>query len=169
MLFSSQYINTIQTSCPWILRYLTTAVVTNKRRKTYIKELVKIIQQESYEYQDPITQFIEALYVHFDFEGAQQKLKECEEVLSNDFFLVAAREDFMENARQFISETYCRIHQKIDVKYVGAERGSSSVRVWCPLCLLTGATFQQRIVTNLELDPGRGRKVDRQLDSGYPS
>ncbi|KAI8577715.1 hypothetical protein K450DRAFT_250486 [Umbelopsis ramanniana AG] len=116
MLFSSQYINTIQTSCPWILRYLTTAVVTNKRRKTYIKELVKIIQQESYEYQDPITEFIEALYVHFDFEGAQQKLKECEEVLSNDFFLVAAREDFMENARQFISETYCRIHQKIDVK-----------------------------------------------------
>lgn len=119
MLFTSQYINTIQTSCPWILRYLTTAVVTNKRRKTYIKELVKVIQQESYEYQDPITQFIEALYVHFDFEGAQQKLKECEEVLSNDFFLVAAREDFMENARQFISETYCRIHQKIDVKYVG--------------------------------------------------
>lgn len=137
MLFTSQYINTIQTSCPWILRYLTTAVVTNKRRKTYIKELVKVIQQESYEYKDPITEFIEALYVHFDFEGAQQKLKECEEVLSNDFFLVAAREDFMENARQFISETYCRIHQKIDVKYVFRVIQSEVLLSLCIAVLMT--------------------------------
>ncbi|RUS20568.1 eIF3 subunit 6 N terminal domain-containing protein [Endogone sp. FLAS-F59071] len=116
MFFSPAYLNTIQTSCPWILRYLTTAVVTNKRRKSYMKELVKVIQQESYEYRDPITEFVEALYVAFDFEGAQRKLRECEEVLGNDFFLVAAQEDFMENARQFISETYCRIHQKIDIR-----------------------------------------------------
>ncbi|KAG0164914.1 eukaryotic translation initiation factor 3 subunit E [Apophysomyces sp. BC1034] len=116
MFLAPQYINTIQTSCPWILRYLATAVVTNKRRKSQMKELVKIIEQESYEHRDPVTEFIEALYVHFDFEGAQKKLKECEEVLSNDFFLVATQEDFMENARQFISETYCRIHQKINIK-----------------------------------------------------
>ncbi|KAG0932303.1 hypothetical protein G6F32_011417 [Rhizopus arrhizus] len=116
MFLSPQYINTIQTSCPWILRYLTTAVVTNKRRKHQMKELVKIIEQELYEYQDPVTQFIEALFVHFDFEGAQKKLKECEDVLMNDFFLAATQEDFMESARQFISETYCRIHQKIDIK-----------------------------------------------------
>lgn len=110
------YINTIQTSCPWILRYLTTAVVTNKRRKNNLKDLIKIIQQESYEYRDPITEFIESLYVKFDFEGAQRKLKECEEVLSNDFFLVATKMEFIENARYLISETYCRIHLKIDIR-----------------------------------------------------
>ncbi|CAG8500416.1 10959_t:CDS:2 [Diversispora eburnea] len=109
------YVNTIQTSCPWILRYLTTAVVTNKRRKNNLKDLIKIIQQESYEYKDPITEFIESLYVKFDFEGAQHKLKECEEVLSNDFFLVATKMEFIENARYLISETYCRIHLKIDI------------------------------------------------------
>jgi translation initiation factor 3 subunit E len=81
-----------------------------------MKELVKIIEQESYEYRDPVTEFIEALFINFDFEGAQKKLKECEYVLSHDFFLVATEEDFMENARQFISETYCRIHQKINIK-----------------------------------------------------
>ncbi|CAG8466237.1 10233_t:CDS:2 [Ambispora leptoticha] len=113
--FQPQYINTIQTSCPWILRYLTTAVVTNKRRKNILKDLVKIIQQESYEYRDPITEFIECLYVNFDFEGAQHKLKECEEVLANDFFLVATKLDFIEHARFLISETYCRIHLKIDI------------------------------------------------------
>ncbi|KAI9355574.1 eIF3 subunit 6 N terminal domain-containing protein [Pilaira anomala] len=116
MFLTPQYINTIQTSCPWILRYLATAVVTNKRRKNQMKELVKIIEQETYEYKDPVTEFVEALFVRFDFEGAQKKLKECEDVLSNDFFLAATQEDFMESARQFISETYCRIHQKIDIK-----------------------------------------------------
>ncbi|KAI9012104.1 eIF3 subunit 6 N terminal domain-containing protein [Phycomyces nitens] len=116
MFLSPQYINTIQTSCPWILRYLATAVVTNKRRKNQMKELVRIIEQEAYEYRDPVTEFIEALFIHFDFEGAQKKLKECEDVLSNDFFLAATQEDFMESARQFISETYCRIHQKINIK-----------------------------------------------------
>ncbi|KAI9266919.1 eIF3 subunit 6 N terminal domain-containing protein [Phascolomyces articulosus] len=116
MFFAPQYINTIQTSCPWVLRYLAAAVVTSKRRKAQMKELVKIIEQEAYEYRDPVTEFVEALFVRFDFDDAQKKLKECEKVLANDFFLNDIQEDFMESARQFISETYCRIHQKINIK-----------------------------------------------------
>ena len=76
-----------------------------------LKEVVRVIQQESYAYQDPITEFIECLYVNFDFDKAQEKLRECETVLSNDFFLVDCANDFMENARLFIFETFCRIHQ----------------------------------------------------------
>merc|ERR1719357_572603 len=114
-LFQPQYLNTIQTMCPHILRYLTTAVITNKRRKNVIKDLVKVIQQESYTYKDPITEFVECLYVNFDFDSAQKKLRECESVLVNDFFLVACLEDFIENARLFIFETFCRIHQCISI------------------------------------------------------
>lgn len=36
--------------------------------------------QESYSYRDPITEFVECLYVKFDFDLAQQKLIECEKV-----------------------------------------------------------------------------------------
>jgi translation initiation factor 3 subunit E len=115
LFFSERYLNAIQTTCPHILRYLTTAVITNKRRRSVLKDLVKVIQQESYTYRDPITEFLEALYVNFDFEGAQVKLRECEKVLMNDFFLVACRDEFIENARLFIFETYCRIHQIIDI------------------------------------------------------
>ena len=75
-----RYLNAIQTMCPHILRYLTTAVITNKRRKAVLKDLVKVIQQESYMYRDPITEFLECLYVNFDFDGAQKKLLECETV-----------------------------------------------------------------------------------------
>jgi len=114
-LYQQNYLNAIQTMCPHILRYLTTAVITNKRRKSILKDLVRVIQQESYTYRDPITEFLECLYVNFDFDGAQQKLIECETVLLNDFFLVACLDDFIENARLFIFETFCRIHQCISI------------------------------------------------------
>ena len=72
-LYQKQYLNAIQTTCPWILRYLSTAVIINKNsRRNVMKDLVKVIQEESYTYQDPITSFIEDLYVKFDFDGAQQ-------------------------------------------------------------------------------------------------
>ncbi len=99
-LYQKQYLNAIQTTCPWILRYLSTAVIINKgNRRNVLKDLVKVIQEELYTYHDPITSFIEDLYVKFDFDGAQQKLRECETVLVNDFFLVACLEDFIENSR----------------------------------------------------------------------
>lgn len=64
-----------------------------------MKDLIKVIEQESYEYSDPITQFLECLFVRYDFEGAQQKLSECEEVLEHDYFLSALKDEFVENAR----------------------------------------------------------------------
>lgn len=123
LFFSAPFINTIQTNCPWILRYLAAAVITNRSRsrntgqyQKQLKDLVRIVRQEGYEYNDPVTDFIKALYIDFDFEEAQKKLIEAEEVLRRDFFLVAAADSFVEAARHLISESYCKIHQRIDIK-----------------------------------------------------
>merc|ERR1719225_530855 len=126
-LYQKQYLNAIQTTCPWILRYLATAVITNKStRRNVMKDLVKVIQEESYTYRDPITSFIEDLYVNFDFDGAQQKLRDCESVLVNDFFLVACLEEFIENSRLMIFETFCRIHQCISIKMLAQKLNMES-------------------------------------------
>jgi translation initiation factor 3 subunit E len=128
LFFSPAYINTIQTSCPWILRYLVAAVVTNRNRpgskanfmygnyQKQLKDLVRIVRQEQYEYNDPVTLFIKALYVDFDFEEAQKRLTEADEILRADFFLAAASDAFLDSARHLISESYCKIHQRIDIK-----------------------------------------------------
>ena len=129
LFFSPAYINTIQTSCPWILRYLAAAVITNRSRsggkrdftfsgnyQKQLKDLVRIVRQEQYEYNDPVTGFVKALYVDFDFEEAQKRLSEADEILRSDFFLVAAAEAFLDAARHLISESYCKIHQRIDIK-----------------------------------------------------
>ena len=125
------YLNTIQTACPWILRYLAAAAVLSRktsstqqapgtsvssRVRNAIRDIVKVIQTEEYQYQDPVTSFLKGLYIEFDFEAAQKALKEAvDAVVGNDFFLGEFKEEFLDNARYLISEAYCRIHQKIDI------------------------------------------------------
>merc|ERR1719210_2096251 len=150
-LYSKQYLNAIQTTCPWILRYLSTAVIINKNsRRNVMKDLVKVIQEESYTYQDPITSFIEDLYVKFDFDGAQQKLRECETVLVNDFFLVACLEEFIENSRLMIFETFCRIHQCISIKMLAQK-------------LNMDTNDAERWIVNLIRNAKLDAKIDSQL------
>merc|ERR1719415_343849 len=150
-LYQKQYLNAIQTTCPWILRYLSTAVIINKNsRRNVMKDLVKVIQEESYTYRDPITSFIEDLYVNFDFKGAQQKLRECRDVLFNDFFLVACLDDFIENSRLMIFETFCRIHQCISISML-AEK------------LNMGTEEAERWIVNLIRNAKLDAKIDSQL------
>lgn len=117
------YLNTIQTSCPWILRYLATAAVlsrkasgtTSTRVRHAMKEIVRVVQTEEYQYNDPVTNFLKELYLEFDFEAAQRELTTAVQVVENDFFLGDFKDDFLDNARYLISEAYCRIHHKIDI------------------------------------------------------
>ncbi|VVC27224.1 Winged helix-turn-helix DNA-binding domain,Eukaryotic translation initiation factor 3 subunit [Cinara cedri] len=113
-LYKPKYLNAIQTICPHILRYLAAAIIIN-RSKPAMKDLIKVIQQESYAYHDPITEFLENLFIQFDFEGARDKLYECQNIILNDFFLTTYIGDFVENARLMIFETFCRIHQCISI------------------------------------------------------
>merc|ERR1719183_1115678 len=133
-LFSSErYLQAVTTNAPHLLRYLTAAVLLVKRRvaksssgsssstsldaRRLIKDLVKIMQH--CEYSDPIVEFVDCLCVKFDFDQAQTKLAECEEVLATDFFLCKQTALFMEEARVFVFENYCRIHHKIDLSALG--------------------------------------------------
>merc|ERR1712141_351952 len=150
-LYQKQYLNVIQTTCPWILRYLSTAVITqnsDQKRRNVMKDLVKVIQEESYTYRDPITSFIEDLYVNFDFKGAQQKLRECRDVLFNDFFLVACLDDYIENSRMMIFETFCRIHQCISISMLAEKLNMSTEEA-------------ERWIVNLI----RNAKLDAKIDS----
>ena len=150
-LYQKQYLNAIQTTCPWILRYLSTAVIINKNaRRNVMKDLVKVIGEESYTYQDPITSFIEDLYVKFDFDGAQQKLRECETVLANDFFLVACLEDFIDNSRMMIFETFCRIHNVISISMLAEKLNMSTEEA-------------ERWIVNLIRNAKLDAKIDSQL------
>ncbi|KAK4392482.1 Eukaryotic translation initiation factor 3 subunit E [Sesamum angolense] len=74
--------------CSHLLRYLATAFIVNKRRRPQFKEFIKVMLN------DP-------------FLG-----KRVEE---GNFTSIPLRDEFLENARLFIFETYCRTHQRIDM------------------------------------------------------
>ncbi|ERN00527.1 hypothetical protein AMTRI_Chr07g77760 [Amborella trichopoda] len=159
LFFQDRYLNAIQTNAHHLLRYVATAVIVNKRKRHMLKELIKVIQQEQYTYKDPITEFLECLYINYDFEGAQQKLRECEDVILNDPFLgkqvqeanfvtVPLRDEFLENARLFIFETYCRIHQCIDIRMLAEKLNMSDDEA-------------ERWIVNLV----RNAKLDAKIDS----
>jgi translation initiation factor 3 subunit E len=125
---NQNYLNTIQTSCPWLLRYLVAAVVISRkstlrsaavgnsaRSRESVRDVVKALDQEQYQYSDSITEFLRKLYGDVDFEGAQEEMSKASELMENDFFLEEFKTEFVENARYLVSEAYCRIHHKIDI------------------------------------------------------
>jgi translation initiation factor 3 subunit E len=133
--FSEKYLQAITTNAPHLLRYLTAAVLLCKRRvakstsrdgrssgaeaRKLMRDLVRLMN--NCEYTDPIVEFVECLCVKFDFEGAQEKLAECENVLQTDFFLCKRSALFMEEARVFVFENYCRIHDKVDISVLATK------------------------------------------------
>ena len=136
--FSERYRQAITTNAPHLVRYLTAAVLLCKRRVTkkaaansaearrLMKNLIGVMQD--CEYTDPIVEFVNCLCVKFDFESAQIKLAECERVLETDFFLCKQTALFMEEARVFVFENYCRIHNKIDLSALGEKLAMDRVQ-----------------------------------------
>lgn len=134
---SEKYLQAMTTHAPHLLRYFTAAVLLCKRRaakkssaggsnaesRKLLSYLVKVMQQ--CEYSDPIVEFVDKLSVQFDFDGAQSQLEKCEAVLSADFWLCKQCDMFMEEARNFVFENYCRIHHKVALKTLGEKLAMS--------------------------------------------
>lgn len=115
--YSQKYVEAMQTCCPWLIRYLSAAFVLHHQgqRRNNLKELVRLLRQEKYAYRDPLTEFVECIHVTYNFEDAQKKLVECLKVMEEDYFLQYSKDNFLEHARMMIFETYCRLHETIDI------------------------------------------------------
>ncbi|KAJ8601362.1 hypothetical protein CTAYLR_005008 [Chrysophaeum taylorii] len=157
LFLSEKYLQAIQTNCPWLLRYLTTAVIINKRRRSTLKDLVRVVTQDSTEAAaedattprpeaDPVTRFVDCLYAKFDFDGAQQTLKECDDVLRADYFLCNCADTFMEVSFEVCFEVYCRIHTKIDIRLLATKLEMDDERAerWV-VDLIRGALLDAKI------------------------
>mmetsp|Transcript_10721 Transcript_10721/g.18931 ORF Transcript_10721/g.18931 Transcript_10721/m.18931 type:complete len:476 (-) Transcript_10721:158-1585(-) len=144
--FTRRHIDAVQTNCPWLLRYLVVVVVINRRSRKFRHKLITTIQQETYQYSDPLTRFVECLYIDFNFDLAMKTLQECEAVMKTDFFLEHLVSEFVENARLAIFETFCRIHTKIDTKMLSdkIDLGGEDAEQWL-VNLIQGAKMDAKI------------------------
>lgn len=115
------YLSTLENLCPWMLRYYAVAAVLSSKRRSLTRDLLQEIQLISYLYSDPLTQFIEALYDAFDFDLAQQRLKDCHAVMKTDFFLAIFADKFMDEGRALICELYCTVHRRVDLALLASK------------------------------------------------
>ncbi|GAA5927783.1 hypothetical protein JCM3775_006079 [Rhodotorula graminis] len=140
---NQNYLNTIQTASPWLLRYLVAAVViarkstlrsagpasqgNSARSREAVRDVVRALGQEQYQYRDAVTEFLRKLYGEVDFEGAREEMAKCDAgaALDDDFFLEAFKGEFVENARFLVSEAYCKIHHRIDIGELSDRLGLS--------------------------------------------
>lgn len=144
----------ISLSCPHLFRYVGACLILQKRLKHLVKDTVWIVSHESTNYSDPITRFLVALYGEMDFDQAQVELQKCATVCKADYFLCSHWQEFEENARLLIFETYCRIHQCINIHMIASKLNmkSEEAELWI-VKLIQNAKLDARI------DSEKGRVV----------
>jgi len=124
-LSENRYKQVIQNGCPWILRYLVAAVLTSRPSDEIIRETLKMVVQEEYQYSDPLTRFLQSLYVDFNFDESENHLKDIEELLEEDYFLHPLKQIISTNAKNLIYENYCLVHCKIDLSTLTEKLGKT--------------------------------------------
>lgn len=116
------YLQAIENLCPWLLRYYTASIILSpSRRRTNLRDLLKEIKLISYQYTDPMIQFLDCLFDQFDFDEAQIKLHECQLLVKNDFFLQKFSDKFMNESRMLICEMYCTINHNVDINMLSTK------------------------------------------------
>jgi len=121
MFLSEKSLSIISLSCPHLFRYVGACLILHKRLKNIVRDTVWIVHHEAGSYADPVTRLLLALYTDVDFDEAQRELQKCATVCRGDFFLAQHWPEFEENARLLIFETYCRIHQCINIRMIATK------------------------------------------------
>ena len=111
-------LSTIQNQCPYLFRYFAVAALLSSRGDM-VKRLLQFITENRVVSDDPIVEFLIALYKDFDFTLASQKLATCFEVVQNDFFLTGCYQLFIEAARRAVLQNFITIYQCISLKMLG--------------------------------------------------
>jgi len=118
LFLNEKNLSIIAVGAPHLLRYVAACLILHKRLKHMVKDCVNVIYNESHQYKDPMTSFLQHLFMDLDFDEAQSKLQECKPLVQQDYFLQEHWTEIEENSRLLIFETYCRIHQCINIKMI---------------------------------------------------
>jgi len=159
MFISEKYLTLMSFYCPHVLRYAAAAFVLNLSLKDKIRglkdDVMHVLKNEKLRYSDPVTSFLLALYVDMDFDLAKTYLLEAkEEIFRRDYFLKDRTHEFVQNARISIFETYCKIHQSVEIATIGDKMAMSveEAEAWIVEKMRTGKLERATISFNSTTD-----------------
>ncbi len=132
--FTGGYLDIVAINCPWILRYISWAVIMDNCQR-HLPTLVNVLKRDEAVYNDPLTGVLLSLFSKYDVESAQEKLRECEIAIRSDYFFFKVHGDvlegkgeelvksFLTSSRKMILQLYCVVNQKIDLKELSSTLG----------------------------------------------
>lgn len=108
--------------CPHLIRYLAAALLLSKNSQKYgnfnLSSFTSLLQRETCEYSDSLTEFIRMVLINFDFKEAQGLIRKVREDLQNDFFLSQKVDIIVQSAQTILFEEYCKIHSLVEIRYI---------------------------------------------------
>jgi translation initiation factor 3 subunit E len=122
---SVPFTTSLESDFSWVLEYLVIAVVTscysNKNSamchgQQSHKDLERLARLLGHRKEYPITQFLKALYIDYDFETAQTELQQTMLMLERHASLSDTRDSFVKAASHLICDRYCTVHRVVEIQ-----------------------------------------------------
>lgn len=113
---SSSYLSSIEASCPWILRYLIASVLYTKDFKK-LRDLIRAIEIENYEFNDPFTNLINSIFIKFNYNELKQVVKEIKVLIETDFFIKNVNKELLlKNIYELVLKNILKIYKFLPLK-----------------------------------------------------
>lgn len=122
-LFSNEsYLSALLICAPHLLRYLTFIVILSKNFKKSSKynlnHIVSTYENNLCTYKDSTIDFINYLYVDFNFEKANEQVENFKNELKFDVFLSGNSAMIIENSHELLFETFCNIYCDVNIEMI---------------------------------------------------
>lgn len=112
--YEEHFYSIIQSTFPYILKYQIAFTMLSKS-KLYIsklKEHLTCLEMQG----DIFFDLFSSIYITYDYELAMKKLKECIEVMKEDYFMFQHENEFETTCKEIIIENYIITNSAIEIK-----------------------------------------------------
>lgn len=119
----------IQLICPYIERYLAVSLILNKalhkNRKFDLFTFVEAIRRKVFKYADPFVDYLNALYIEFDFKDAQEKIELIRKCIQEDVLLKPLESRIIENCYFLYFKVYCKVYERVPISEIASLIGKT--------------------------------------------
>ena len=122
-LFShSAYLNAIQTTCPYLLRYHIAVALMKfpmldvEVRQSRLNDLVKLLALEQAQYSEPLSAILLTMLSDCNFDQVPALFSSCKQLIDSDFFLVECKHELTVSLEDIVLRTFAKIYSEHDLE-----------------------------------------------------
>ncbi|EDK31260.1 eukaryotic translation initiation factor 3 subunit E (macronuclear) [Tetrahymena thermophila SB210] len=120
LITGEQYVATIQMVCSEVIRYHACALLLTRSNQYHLTQFLNSFQKGVFDYKDNLIEFLKLTLIDFQFNAAEQTLKQLSNELSKDYFLSNQKEQIITAAQHLFFKSYCKVFDIVEIKMVSS-------------------------------------------------